>query len=226
MRNEPAPPDDNDTDPDNKPRWQRRPQARPEEIIRAALRTFVERGYAATRLEDIAQLAGVSKGTLYLYYSNKEALFQATVRANITPGIEAAEQRVADHTGTALELLEQLYRNWAQALMDPLLGSLCKLIIAEAGNFPDTARLYVEEVVLRLRALFRSVIERAMAAGELRPLPAEHVVRELMTPILFLSVWRHSLAVYEPRPLTTEEFLDTHWDMVLHGLLPQPGGAR
>lgn len=188
--------------------------------------TFVERGFATTRLEDIARRAGVSKGTLYLYYCNKEALFQAAVRENITPVIDAAEQRVADHHGTALELLEQLYRRWAAALGDPVLGGLCKLVISEAGNFPDTARLYVEEVVLRIRGIFRGVVERAIRAGELRDLPAEHVVRELMTPILFLSIWRHSLASYEPRPLNIEQFLNNHWDMVLHGILPSDHGAR
>ena len=128
------------SEPDANPRWQRRPQARPEEIVRAALQTFVERGYAATRLDDIARLAGVSKGTLYLYYSNKVALFQAAVRANLTPVIVVAEESVAQHHGASLVLLEQLYRRWAASLMDPVLGGLCKLIIAEAGNFPDTDR--------------------------------------------------------------------------------------
>lgn len=189
------------------------------------MQTFVERGYAATRLEEVARRAGVSKGTLYLYYNNKEALFQAAVRENLTPVIIAAEQRVADHHGAALMLLEELYRRWAANLMDPVLGGLCKLIIAEAGNFPDTARLYVEEVVLRVRGIFRRVVERAMAEGEMRRLPPEDVVRELMTPILFLSVWRHSLAAYEPRPLNTEQFLENHWDMCMRGLLPLPDAS-
>lgn len=206
--------------PSTPPRWQRRPDARPEEILRAALATFVERGYTATRLEQVAERAGVSKGTLYLYFNNKEALFQAAVRESITPLIEQAEQRVSSHHGSPLDLLDTLFRRWIEVLMDPVLGGLGKLVMAEAGNFPDTARFYVEEVVVRARRVFRQVVERAVAAGELRALPADMIVRELMTPILFLSLWRHSLAVYDPEPVDPRQFLAVHWDMVMHGLRP------
>ena len=208
---------------DSNPRWQRRPGARPEEILKAALQTFVERGFAATKLDEVAARAGVSKGTLYLYFPNKEQLFQAAVRDAVMPPIVAAEQAVAEFAGPALELLHTLFERWAQVVLDPVLGGIGKLVIAEAANFPDTARFYMTEVVQRIRQVFLKVVERAIANGEIRALPAELVVRELMTPVLFISVWRHSLGCHEPKPLDIPLFLQTHLDVVLHGLLPRQG---
>jgi AcrR family transcriptional regulator len=207
--------------PESNPRWQRRPGARPEEILRAAMQTFVERGFAATKLDEVAARAGVSKGTLYLYFPNKEQLFQAAVRDSITPAIVAAEQAVADYQGPALPLLHQLFERWAAVVLDPTLGGLCKLMIAEAANFPETARFYIHEVVLRIRRIFQQVIEQAIAQGEIRDISSELVVRELMTPVLFASVWRHSLACYEPKPLDVPRFLAAHLDIVLNGLRPR-----
>lgn len=203
------------------PRWQRRPGARPEEILKAAMQTFVERGFAATKLDEVAARAGVSKGTLYLYFPNKEQLFQAAVRDSVTPAIVAAEQAVADYQGPALPLLHELFERWAAVVMDPTLGGLCKLMIAEAANFPETATFYIQEVVLRIRRIFQVVVERAMAQGEIRELPSELVVRELMSPVLFASVWRHSLSCYEPKPLDVPRFLANHLDVVMHGLRPR-----
>jgi AcrR family transcriptional regulator len=219
----PSPEATTETSSDANPRWQRRPSARPEEILKAALQTFVERGFAATKLDEVAARAGVSKGTLYLYFPNKEQLFQAAVRDAVMPPIVAAEQAVSEHTGPALELLQHLFKRWAQVVLDPVLGGIGKLVIAEATNFPDTARFYMKEVVLRIRQVFQQVVERAIANGEIRDLSAELVVRELMTPVLFISVWRHSLGCHEPKPLDIPLFLQTHLDVVLHGLLPRRG---
>lgn len=207
--------------PEANPRWQRRPEARPEEILKAAMETFVARGYAATKLDEVAAKAGVSKGTLYLYFPNKEQLFQAAVRDAVTPAIVAAEQALADYHGPALELLYKLFERWAEVVLDPVLGGLCKLMIAESANFPDTARFYMSEVVLRIRGVFLEVVKRAIASGEIRDLQPEMVVRELMTPVLFISVWRHSLACHEPKPLDIPQFLAGHLDIVLNGLKPR-----
>ena len=97
---------------DTKPRWERRKDARPQELLEAALDLFVERGYAATRLEDVARRAGVSKGTLYLYYENKEELFKAVVRSSIVPIIGDAEVSVAEFEGHSADLLRQLVLSW------------------------------------------------------------------------------------------------------------------
>ena len=96
---------------DTKPRWERRKEARPQELLEAAIDLFVERGYAATRLEDVARRAGVSKGTLYLYYENKEELFKAVVRSSIVPAIGEAEVSVAEFDGHSADLLRHLIHN-------------------------------------------------------------------------------------------------------------------
>ena len=119
------------------PRWARRKDARPEEIIAAALDLFVERGFAATRLDDVAAHAGVSKGTLYLYFENKEDLFKAVVRGNILPLLQHGEALVESFAGSSGELLQQLVRGWWEYTGSTKIAGIPKLIIAEAGNFPD-----------------------------------------------------------------------------------------
>lgn len=205
------------------PRWQRRPEARPEEILRAALQSFVERGFAATKLEDVGARAGVSKGTVYLYFNNKEDLFRSTVRASVLPYIESGEERIAGYQGDPLELLRELFDHWVGVVTDPLLGGLTKLIVSEAGNFPEVARFYMDEVVKRTRALFAAVVQRCMDAGRLRPAPVDYVVRDLTAPILFATLWRHSLASHDDTPLDFPRYLDFHFSLVLQGLRPDAG---
>lgn len=199
-------------------RWQRRKDARPEEILRAAMEIFVERGFAATRLEEIGARAGVSKGTLYLYFSSKEELFLSSVRDSIVPHIQSGEQRIAEFQGRPIDLLREVYEGWALVVTDPLMGGLCKLMVAEAANFPDVARFYMEEVVKRTRAMFASVIQRCIEAGELRRAPIDLVVREITAPILFAVIWRHSLANHDDAPLDFPIYLDFHFNILLQGL--------
>src|SRR5262249_9189122 len=116
------------------PRWQRRKDARPGELLAAALELFVEKGYAATKLEDVARRAGVTKGTMYLYFESKEALFKAVVRANVLPHLEHAEQFVAAHQGTTRDLLVEFMRGWMQTMYHTPLSGLCKLVISESAN--------------------------------------------------------------------------------------------
>src|SRR5215471_8248317 len=143
-----------------RPRWKRRKDARPEEIVNAALEQFVERGFAATRLEDVARRAGVTKGTLYLYFKNKEALFKAVVRQTIVPVIAQGESIAQSFVGSARELLEQLVREYWRLVYETSLAGIPKLMMAEAANFPQLARFYYDEVVTRGHRLLGGVIER------------------------------------------------------------------
>ena len=122
------------------PPRQRRPQARPQELLDAALQLFVEKGYSATRSEQVAARAGVSKGTLYLYFQSKEELFKAVVRSNISALI-AEGQAVADSfDGSSAQLLRLLMQTWWQRVGDTRAGGICKIVITEARNFPELAR--------------------------------------------------------------------------------------
>src|SRR5690348_12990385 len=136
-------------------RWRRRKEARPAEILDAALACFAERGFAATRLDDVAKCAGITKGTLYLYFPNKEELLKAVVRQAIVANIARGEELVAESAEPAPVLLERIIHHWAELIATPA-SAIPKLVIAEAGNFPDIARFYLDEVVNRGRELIRS----------------------------------------------------------------------
>src|ERR1700747_471860 len=151
------------------PRWRRRKDARPDEILSAALEVFSDRGFAATKLEDVARRAGVTKGTIYLYFDSKEALFKALIRETIVPVIAQGEALAQSFTGSARELFEQLVREYWRLVGETALLNIPKLIMAEAGNFPQLARFYYEEVVTRGHRLMAGVIQRGIKAGEFRP---------------------------------------------------------
>lgn len=209
----------NEQDPCSK-RWQRRPQARPEEILKAALQAFVHKGFAATRLEEVAALAGVSKGTVYLYFPSKEDLFKAMVSHYILPHIRNVEELVAGFEGSPTALLRIVFERWATFLMQEDIGGIIKLVVSEAKNFPDIARFYIDEVVLRLRHVFTEVLTRGMAAEEFRHMDVELAVRELVTPVIFAAIWKHSLAPFDPRPISYQEYLPAHIEFVLRSLAP------
>jgi len=200
------------------PRWARRKDARPEEIIAAALDLFVERGFASTRLDDVAARAGVSKGTLYLYFENKEDLFKAVVRGNILPVLELGEVLMERFPGSSAELLCELVRGWSERTESTKIGGIPKLIIAEAGNFPDLAKFYYDEVIQRAHSLFRRVLLRGIAAGEFRQVDVDHLVHVALAPLVMLSVWRHSFACCEQEQLQRKHYVDAYLDMLLHSL--------
>lgn len=200
------------------PRWERRKQDRPQELLAAALQLFVERGYAATRLEDVAALAGVSKGTLYLYFDGKESLFKSVVRSNMLPLLDEAEARVDRHEGSSAELLCQLIRNWWDAAAQSGLNGIAKLMLAESGNFPELARFYHEEIIARSDATVVRVLERGMARGEFRPIDAEAMKKVIVAPVVMLMLWERSLAPCAIAPIDTEAYLKSLMDLCTHGL--------
>ncbi|HYZ39808.1 MAG TPA: TetR/AcrR family transcriptional regulator [Stellaceae bacterium] len=202
-------------------RWRRRKTARPAEILDAALAAFAERGFAATRLDDVAERAGITKGTLYLYFPSKEDLFKAVVRQQLVPNIERAEAMAANAAVPSLVLLERLVRMFAQIIGSPL-SAIPKLVLTEAGNFPDLARFYAEEVVDRGKRLLRGVLERGIAAGELRPIDPESAVTCAIAPLLLAALWRHSFERHAGRPLDIDALCRTHLDLLRRGLAPEP----
>jgi AcrR family transcriptional regulator len=205
---------------DTKPRWERRKDARPQELLAAALDLFVERGFASTRLEDVARRAGVSKGTLYLYFTNKEELFKAVVRDSIVPVIGAAEDNIAGFEGHSADLLRSVLGDWWQRLGATKASGLSKLMMAEAGNFPDIACFYQEEVIARGTRMISSMLERAVARGEFRPINIHIMTQVLMAPMLMLTTWKHSVGPCDQTQLDPLAFLDAFLDMALYGLVP------
>jgi len=200
------------------PRWQRRKSDRPEEIVAAALDVFVARGFRAARLEEVARRAGVSKGTLYLYFKNKEALFRAVVREMVLPEIARVERHVRDFPGTSADLLRDLVQRWWDTVGDSRLCGIPKLMVAESDNFPELARFYHDEAVRRVRRLFGTVLRRGIARGEFRSCHVAYTVRVLMAPLVFAAIYERSLRPFDTDPYDPRRFLKEHVELFLKGI--------
>lgn len=214
--------------PFKKPRWERRKDARPQELLAAALDLFVERGYAATRLDDVAARAGVSKGTLYLYFTNKEELFKAVVRENMVPVLGEAEGIVENYEGPSVELFREIILGWWERIGNTKLSGITKLMMAESSNFPEVAQFYHDEVISRGTAMITRMLERGIARGEFRSIDVQEAVHAVCSPVIMLMVWKHTFNSCNAEPLDPEKFLNTFIDLFLHGLLnnstsPQKG---
>jgi AcrR family transcriptional regulator len=200
------------------PRWQRRPDARPQELLEAALSLFVERGYAATKLDEVARRAGVAKATLYLYYDNKLELFKAVVRhALVARFAELAEQQARGSLGARAQL-EAVLTAFVARVADSPLSGIPKLVIAEAGNFPEIARFYHDEVIARARAMVVDILERGAAGGELRAVDTQYAWRVVVAPLLVTIIWKHSFQAFEREPLDLRRHLAAHLDLLFEGL--------
>lgn len=211
---------------DPKPRWERRKDARPQELLEAALDLFVEKGFASTRLEDVAKRAGVSKGTLYLYYENKEDLFKAVVRSTIVPALGHAESSIAGFDGPSAELLRMIVMGWWRNVGDTKASGIVKLVMAEAGNFPDLAAFYKEEVIDRGTQMISGLLARGIARGEFRDMDVNQATQVLMAPMLMLITWKHSIGPCERCDLDPQAFLQSFVEITLNGLLvPQQAPA-
>lgn len=196
----------------------RRKEARPSELTSAALALFVEKGFAATRLEDVAARAGVSKGTLYLYFDSKEALFKAVIQEGILPALAEGEAILARHGGSAFDLLELLLNNWWTMIGETRLAGIAKLMISEARNFPEIAQFYYENVIKRGRALVGAALERGMASGEFRTMDVATCIDVIIAPVLMLNIWRHSMACCLGGQANPREYLGIHLDLLRQGL--------
>ncbi|HEX3210887.1 MAG TPA: TetR/AcrR family transcriptional regulator [Geminicoccaceae bacterium] len=199
-------------------RWRRRKEARPEEILSAALESFAERGFAATRIEDVAARAGISKGTLYLYFNGKEELFKAVVRQALLPNLARIEALAASFEGPSASLLERLLATVA-GVVESRVGAIPKLVIAEAGNFPDLACFYLDEVVHRGLGLIATILRRGIARGEFRAIDVEHAVFCVIAPLLIAALWKNSLEPHDQAgPLDVQALVRAHLDLLLRGL--------
>lgn len=204
--------------PDTPPR-QRRKEERPSELIAAALDLFVERGYAATKLDDVAARAGVSKGTLYLYFKNKEELFKAVIQQGILPVLAQGEEMLAQHQGDAASLLEALLMRWWELVGATELGGVPKLMVSEAGNFPEVAMYYYENVIVRGRGLIRQALERGVASQQFQIGDMESTIDVILAPQMMLTIWRYSLAPCECGKRDPQTYLRTHIRMLLNGVM-------
>lgn len=198
----------------------RRKEARPQELLDAALDLFVEKGFAATRIEEVARRAGVSKGTLYLYFQSKEELLKAVVRQNVAAKIAEGSSLVDGFQGRASELLTLVLRGWWERIGETQASGILKLMMSEVGNFPDLAEFYVREVIEPSHALLARVLQQGVDRGEFRPTDLQYTVHALVAPMLFVSMQMHSVGpcMGTERQIDPRRFVEVQIDLVLHGL--------
>lgn len=169
------------------PRWRRLPEERPNQILHAALEVFGEFGLARARLEDIAKRAGVSKGTIYLYFPNKEELFREMVRSTVVEAIAAGEQLPEGQSAT--EQLVGYMRGYWEFVRSPAFAVIYRVVVSELHNFPDLVEFYNDEVVTRANRLIARIVSRGIDAGEFRKLDPSVASRMLTSMFSANAMW-------------------------------------
>lgn len=203
------------------PRWKRRKDARPQEVIDAALALFSEFGYSQTRLDDVAAKAGISKGTVYLYFASKQDLFEAVIQDRITPWLEAIASQQIDDT----EPTDQVIRNflgwgWEQFL-ETKLFMITKVVLAESNNFPDLARFYIREVMGPVHEHVAMLLHRGLARGEVDGEITPERIKVLLAPLSWLSMWRQVLLAHSSPPVDESRFVREAIEMVARSIAPR-----
>ena len=212
-------------------RRRRDPEARPAQILDAAFHEFGERGLAGARLDDIAKRAGVAKGTIYLYFPNKEALFREMVRATTIAALETAEQLLDQGDDESAESqLRRLSTGWWGFLRSDRFQVVQRLVLAELQHFPDLMQFYADEVVARGKRLTGGVIARGTARGEFRELPPETAARMLSALTMMHSIWCSRRQFFPTLAnMSDEAICNEVLDFYLHALRPDhlvaTGGA-
>jgi TetR/AcrR family transcriptional regulator len=203
---------------------ERRKEARPGELLDAALDLFVEKGFAATRAEEVAARAGVSKGTLFLYFPSKEELFKAVVRENISGRFQEWNQEFEEFEGSSADMVRYCMKVWWERIGATRASGITKLILSEARNFPDIAAFYQQEVIRPGTELVRRIIQRGIDRGEFRPMDMEYAPLSIIAPMIFLVMMKHSLGVCVPQdhPLDPERYLASQVETLIHGMQVRP----
>lgn len=205
---------------------QRRKEARPHELLAAALEVFVEKGFATSRSEEVAARAGVSKGTLYLYYPSKEELLKAVIRHYLGEEVRAGAAELARHADSDPEVLFSVLAQWWRRVYQSPACGVFKLIVTEARNFPDVAAFYVSEVIEPGSRLIGGMFEQGVRRGQLRPMHVESVTHSIILPMVMLCLHKHAVgACCGQAPVMQDplRFIDEHIELVLRSVrLPPP----
>jgi AcrR family transcriptional regulator len=201
------------------PRWQRRSEDRPKEICAAALEVFAEKGFAAAKLEEIARRAGVSKGTLYLYFEDKAQLFRAVVRDAIAPNITAITAAISSAEAPFPDLVRLFLAGFAEKEAQLPVGAVAKMVIGESRNFPELARVWHDEVASKAIGALAAAIERAQERGEVRPGNPRLYAFSLMGPMVLGALWRATLVPAGGDPLDIKALAAQHAETVLQGMI-------
>ena len=208
-----------ESSPSSSPKWRRRADARPAEIIRAAYEVFAEKGFAAARLDEVAKRAGVSKGALYLYFETKQDIFEAVVKDAVAPNIGAIETFALGFPGPFEQLVRMMVPRVADLAQQSAVGKVIKMVIGESGNFPEIARIWHDDVIAKGIGLLTGIIARAQERGEVRAGdPRQHALT-ILSPMLVAVIFRETFVPVGAKPFDILNLMQQHLDTVLPGLL-------
>jgi AcrR family transcriptional regulator len=201
------------------PKFRRRAEARPDEVLDAALDLFIEKGFAATRVDDIARRAGLSKGTIYLYFPSKGAIMEGLVRRAIVPITETAAAALGAFRGSPRDALLLLFGVMLKSLANPRVLAIPKLVVREVGTFPELAAMYRREVIDRALPLIAGVVRRGIEEGVFRPVDPELAVRSILGPIAIHLLMAEIFGVTPAGGLDLQRLIESHLDILYNGLL-------
>ena len=199
-------------------RWTRRKEERAPEILEAALASFAEKGFAGTRMDDIAARAGITKGTIYLYFESKEAVFKALARQSIGERIAAVTEQLKSADTPAADQLRFVIGALGHFASTSDRVVLARVLLAEAGNFPELAEFWRKEIIDRGLGLFESIIRRGVARGEFRKVVPGHAARLCVAPLLVMILWRTLFGKFDTEPYDYPGLIETHVTTLLQGL--------
>lgn len=198
-----------------KPRYQRRKEDRPQEIADAAFEAFAENGYAATRIDDVAKRAGISKGLTYLYYKTKEDLFKAVVRNVVVPRVDMLIELVDSTELSSEAFIRGPMLDFMKKVPGSPVAIVVRLLISEGSRHPDLVDYYYENVVARGLNAIRMFVERGVERGEFRPEALDHQPHLFLAPMMMSMIWR---LIFTDKPLDTDQLMESQVNMLLSQL--------
>jgi AcrR family transcriptional regulator len=193
-----------------------------EAVLAAALELFLQRGFAATRVADVAERAGVGKGSVYLHVRNKQELFAAVIDAGVIGRIEQAEMVAGDFSGSATELLTTLLNNNLIEFWGSQSSGIYKLIIAESQQFPELAAVFYRTVTRRARKLFETILQLGIDRGEYRAMDVSYTARIIVDALDNELLLAHSLGEHDDQAFDAQRFVTALLALVTVGLI-RPG---
>ena len=215
----------NDTIPERGPKFRRRAEARPDEVLDAALDLFTQKGFSATRVDDIAAKAGISKGAVYLYFPSTEAILEGLVRRAVMPIADHALGMISHYDGDPRFAVSMVMKMIGGRLSDPKLLAVPRLIIREVIHFPHLAEMYRTEVLDRVIPVVETLIKRGIDRGYLRQVDPELTIRSIVGPIALHILMAEIFGIVPKGGLAIDRLIDNHLTILFDGL-SAPAGAK
>lgn len=206
------------------PKFRRRAEARPNEVLDAALDLFIEKGFASTRVEDIAKRAGISKGAVYLYFSSKEAILEGLVRRAVLPIATHALSFAENYEGDPRLVLTMVMKMVAGKLAEPRLLAIPKIVMREVVHFPELAQMYRREVLDQVIPVVEGLIRKGIDAGYLRPVDPHLTIRSIIGPLLAHMLLSEIFGIEPEDGLALDRLVDNHLTILFDGLSAPEGG--